>query len=98
MGWGWSGVALRHAPSTTLDRVCVAPGMGAGVGVLTGFAVLVAGADPSGPAGLVAASAVALAGILVDRRFRDRPTQPFPRADASPGQTAAPAPSATGST
>ncbi len=86
LGWGWAGVGLRGSPASRLDRLCLAPAVGAGAGVLTGLTVALAGLDPAGPAGVPMLVIVAMAGVVLDRRMADRTR---PNATPAPARTAA---------
>ena len=70
LGWGLTAWGLRGTSATTLDRVCLSPAVGAGVGALAGFVVAAVGGDPAGVTGLVVLVAAASAGFLLTRMRR----------------------------
>jgi hypothetical protein len=68
LGWGVTAWGLRGADATLLDRLCLAPAVGAGIGVLAGFALALGQIDPAGVIGIVVLAALAAGGLYLRRR------------------------------
>jgi hypothetical protein len=89
VGWGWTRWAANAGTATTLDLLCLAPAVGAGIIIVAAFVVAAIGANPAGWLGVALLIALAAGGAWLAMRPTGDATS---RADAPGGAERSQAP------
>jgi Bacterial membrane protein YfhO len=81
VGWGWTRWATSARSAGTLDVLCLAPAVGAGMVIVAAFGVAAVGANPAGWLGIVMLAALAASGAWLALRPGRTAGRPEPTED-----------------